>query len=360
MDIAKIDKNFAVESSFTEVVKFYDAESEPFKIYGIYREGERFTRMPSDVAKTVNNGVKRLIYNTAGGRVRFVTDSANVAIKAKMNNAVIMPHMSLAGSAGFDLYEYDSELGETYVATYRPPIEVTKTNSFDGIARLGSKKMRELTIHFPTYSGVDKLYIGLDPDATVEEPKPYKNEKPVVYYGSSITQGGCVSKPGDTYQEIISRRFGLDYINLGFSGSAKGEDTIAEYISGLDMSIFVYDYDHNAPNPEHLAATHEKMFLAIREKNPKLPIIMMSRPRYVQTTDTKKRLEVITKTYENAKAHGDGNVYLISGRELMAICKNEGSVDGTHPTSLGFFSMAKAVGDVIEKILEKNPEIIRK
>ena len=82
----------------------------------------------------------------------------------------------------------------------------------------------------------------------------YRIKKPVVYYGSSITQGGCASKPGSSYESILSRRFDCDYINLGFSGTAKGEDEIVDYIKGLEMSVFVMDYDHNAPTTEHLAS----------------------------------------------------------------------------------------------------------
>ena len=356
MDISKIDKNFVVETSFTEEVVMFDAECEPFKIYGIFKENGRFVRMPYEIAKNVNNGVKDLVFKTAGGRVRFMTDSPYIAIKSEMASVSNMSHMALVGSAGFDLYFEDEELGETYAATYRPAPDMKF--GFESIAHIGERKMRMITIHFPTYSGVNKLYIGLAPDSTLKEPIPYKNKKPIVYYGSSITQGGCASKPGDTYQDFISRRFGVDYINLGFSGSAKGEDTIAEYIKSLDMSIFVYDYDHNAPSPEHLEKTHEKMFLTIREAHPNIPIIIMSRPRWVMNEHTKKCLEVIKGTYNRAIERGDENVYLLTGRELMAICKNDGSVDGTHPTSLGFFSMAKAVGDVIEKIIESHPDVL--
>ena len=356
MDISKIDKNFKIETSFKEDVVLYDAESAPFKIYGVFREGDRFVRIPKEVGDKVNDGVKGLLFNTAGGRVRFMTDSPYVAIKAEMNSIKIMSHMPVAGSTGFDLYREDEELGETYVATYRPNLDIK--DGFEAIAHIGEKKMRMLTIHFPTYSGVSKLYIGLAPDSKVEEPKPYINTKPIVYYGSSITQGGCASKPADTYQDIISRRFDVDYINLGFAGSARAEDAMIDYINSLDMSIFVYDYDHNAPNPEFLAQTHEKGFLKIREAHPNLPIILMARPRYIINEDTAKRLEVIKKTFDNAKSNGDDNVYMLTGRELMAICKNDGSVDGTHPTSLGFFSMACAVGDVIEKIIKKSQDII--
>ena len=171
-----------------------------------------------------------------------------------------------------------------------------------------------------------------------------------MYYGSSITQGGCASRPGMSYQAIVSRRFDYDYINLGFSGNAKAEDTIIDYIKNLDMSIFIYDYDHNAPTVEHLANTHEKMFKAIREAHPNLPIIMMSRPKFKLTDLEEQRLEIIKTTYNNAIASGDKNVYLITGKELTALCGNEGTVDNCHPTDFGFASMAKAVGDVIEKI----------
>ena len=171
-----------------------------------------------------------------------------------------------------------------------------------------------------------------------------------MYYGSSVTQGGCASRPGMSYQGIISRRFDYDFINLGFSGNAKGEDAIAEYIKNLDMSVFVYDYDYNAPTVEHLNSTHEKMFKTIRKVNPNLPVIMMSRPKFNLTEIEEQRLNIIKTTYENAILKGDKNVYLLDGKKLTELCKNDGTVDNCHPTDLGFFSMAKAVGDIIEKI----------
>jgi hypothetical protein len=115
------------------------------------------------------------------------------------------------------------------------------------------------------------------------------------------------------------------------------------------MSLFVYDYDHNAPDVEHLEATHERMFKTIREKNPDLPIIMMSRPKLHLDTHELKRLEIIKKTYDNAIANGDKNAYFIDGRDLCKVCGNEGTVDGCHPTDLGFFSMAKELCDFIEE-----------
>lgn len=353
-----LDSNFEIKSAFGEEVKFYDAESEPFKIYGVIKEDcdDRFCRLPNEVAKATSVRVSELNYNPAGGRVRFTTNSRYIAIsaktppKSKWTNTLF----SNVGAHGFDIYE-ETEDDVVFLGAFVPPLE--DNDGYESIVRLESNATRNIVINFPPYGMVKKLYIGLEPSAEVSEPTPYKNLKPIVYYGSSITQGGCVSKPGDSYEDFISRRFRVDYINLGFAGNAKAEDAIAEYISKLDMSIFVYDYDHNAPNPAFLEATHERMFLKIREANPTLPIVMMTRPRYNVSKDTAARLDIIRKTYNNAKERGDENVYLITGRELMAICKNDGMLEGTHPTSLGFFSMAKALGDVIEKIYEKEVSI---
>ena len=343
-DISAIDKNFDIGSTINKKgVKFYDAKSAPFSIHGLMYSGDIFHRIPVDVAKNVNDGVRHLNYNTAGGRVRFKTDSPYVAISVKYFSLGRMPHFAFCGSTGFDLYE-----GTRYVKTFIPTVD--PNTEFESIINLGEPKMRDITINFPLYSSVKDLYIGLDENAKIEEAEKYSNQKPIVYYGSSITQGGCASRPGTCYQAYISRRFNADYVNLGFSGSARAEDAIINYIKGLDMELFVYDYDHNAPTLEHLQATHEKMFLAVRGANPYLSIIMMSRPLHKsnRTIDDERRMEIIKRTYENAKVRGDRNVYFLSGDDLTELCGNEGTVDNTHPTDLGFASMANALIRLIE------------
>jgi len=195
------------------------------------------------------------------------------------------------------------------------------------------------------------LYIGLCETSAFKEADSYKNAKQIVYYGSSITQGGCASRPGMSYEAIISRNFNYDYINLGFSGNAKAEDEMIEYIKNLDMSIFVYDYDHNAPTIEHLKETHEKMFLATREKHPLIPVIIMSRPKYFLTEEESIRQSIIETTYRNAVSMGDSNVYFIDGKTLTEFCKDSGTVDNCHPTDFGFASMAKALSQVIAKVM---------
>ena len=342
-DIAEIDRNFAVKTNIQrEGLRFYSAQTPPFRVSGIFMENGRYRRIPEEVARTVSPGVLFLHANTAGGRVRFVTDSPYVAIHAEMDGVARMSHFALTGVAGFDLYD-----GTRYVKTFTPPLDVE--SGFEGVVDLGTG-MKQITINFPLYSNVRELSVGLREGCFLGAPEPYVNAEPIVYYGSSITQGGCASRPGMAYQAIVSRRLNCDYVNLGFSGSAKAEDAIAEYIAGLPMSVFVYDYDHNAPNAEYLASTHEKMFRTIRRSHPDLPVIMMSRPQHVLTADVLARRAVVEKTYRDALADGDKNVYFLDGTALTALCGGDGNVDGVHPTDFGFVSMAEAVCGVLEQI----------
>lgn len=351
MDIAQIDRNFAVQTSLDiENITFYDAKDDRFSLYGVFYEDGMYRRLPESVAQTVSEKVHALHSHTAGGRLKFRTNSSFVAIKAVMPTIGKMPHFALTGSAGFDLY-----LGkkETYFNSFVPPFAITDV--YEKAIRFKEKKLREITINFPLYSSVSQLYIGLEEGAVLKKASGYKYEKPIVFYGSSITQGGCASRPGNAYQSILSRALHTDYVNLGFSGSGKAEDAIAQYIKDLDMSVFVYDYDHNATTLQYLQGTHQKMFLTIREHRPELPIVLLSRPKFRLNETEKKRLAVIEKTYTDSLAAGDRNVYFIEGPKLMAYAKDDGTVDGVHPNDLGFYSMAKALTKPLKDILERTP-----
>jgi len=363
--IEEIDKKLAPTTDIQrESIRLYNIDAAPFRIYGVHREEGKYRRIPEAVAAQVSEGVFQLHANTAGGRVRFVTDSPYVVLKAEIVPSK-MPHFALTGSAGFDMYM--EEIGERqhakmrYAGTYMPPCGVHDV--YEGVVDFepvgdvvgseGGPKTRIITINFPLYSDVVSVLVGLKEGSILETAPDYKVEKPVVYYGSSITQGGCASKPGSSYEAILSQRFNCNYINLGFSGSAKAEDAIVDYIKGLDMSVFVLDYDANAPTVEHLRATHGKMFRAIRKARPDLPILIMPRPKYYPNALDRERHEIVYHTYKEAKDSGDENVYFVSGRQLMEIVQDNGTVDNCHPTDSGFFSMAMAVGEVFEKIFAK-------
>lgn len=343
----EIDQNFKAVAFSKDGFSFYNVDNEPFSIYGVYRDGEKYRRMPEAVAKEISDGVHFFHANTAGGRVRFRTNSSRVAISLKMANLNRGNKFTLCGSCGCDLYADDA-----YVSTFVPPYDMV--DSYESCLPTHSGEWHDYMIHLPLYSEVISLHIGLDEDAGLEAASPYQETLPVVYYGSSITQGGCASRPGLAYEAILSRKFHCDFVNLGFSGSAKAEPRFAEYIKTLPMKAFVYDYDFNAPNLEHLKNTHEAMFRVIREANPTLPIILLSRPKGKLIVDEPERIEVIKTTYRHAVEAGDQNVYFIDGPTLMALCGtegNEGTVDNCHPNDFGFVSMAAALEKVMREFM---------
>ena len=221
---------------------------------------------------------------------------------------------------------------------------------------------REMMIHFPTYSDVSELYIGLAAGSTVGHGTPYKHKTPVVYYGSSITQGACASRPGNSYEAIISNELDCDHTNLGFSGSARGEDAIVDYICSLDMSVFVLDYDHNAPSAEPLEGTYEPFYNKFRASHPDTPVIFVTRPTFMNdvgvsddacTMDRIRCREGVFRTYMNALAAGDRNVDFIDGASLFNgpyadLC----TVDSIHPNDAGFLRMAEKIGQSVAKFLK--------
>ena len=345
-NIGDIDVNLKFNTDISrEGFKFYSPEEEPFKLYGVTRMGDRFRRLPTSVAKATSEGVEFLHAHTAGGRVRFVTNSKRFILYAKLDNLAMAGNSCFEGNFGFDLYT-----GADYRLSFIPPVNITEKKEYESLVELpdadGSGRL--ITVNMPNYCDVLGFSIGLEEGATVSAAPDYEYEKPIVYYGSSITQGGCASRPGRDYQNIICRRFDTNYINLGFSGSAKGEQTIGNYIAGLDMSLFVLDYDHNAPTNEHLEATHEKFFKLIREKRPELDILILSRPKAHLEVREQQRLEIITRTYENAVKGGDKHVFMIDGPTLMRYAGYEGTVDNCHPNDLGFESMGKVIGDFLD------------
>lgn len=340
-------------------VRFYDVRREPFEVYGLYnyREEPQFKRLPDEIGLNVNEGIKELYLNTAGGRVRFSTDSQYIAIKAVMPTIHLMAHMPLSGSAGFDLYVDDPETGDS---RFRKPFVPARdaVGGFEAKVEFKKRTLRHFTIHFPSYSQVRELYVGIQQDAVLGDGMKYKKVDPIVFYGSSITQGACASRPGNAYQNVISRQFGMDYLNLGFSGNGKAEDTIVDYMCKLPMSIFVSDYDHNAPNAEYLLKTHLKMYQKIRTAHPNIPYIMISKPDYDGMLDLDQNIDrrnVIFDSYRYAYDHGDRNVYFIDGESIFRgpyedLC----TVDGTHPNDLGFALMADAVGAIIRRSFTQN------
>ena len=353
MRIEEIDKNLKVESALgLDDVIFMDVRRDPFCVYGLYdyKNQPVFRRLPEDVAKATNPGVHGLHVHTAGGRVRFSTDSPYIAIRCKIQCVTHMTHMPLVGIAGFDIYEHRGGV-DNYLRSFIPPWDMK--DGFASVQQVGEGGMRDYTIHFPLYNDVISLEIGLKEGSAVGGGVKYADLAPIVYYGSSITQGGCASRPGTAYQNIISARRNIDHINLGFSGSARGEDAIVNYMASLDMSVFVCDYDHNAPTAEHLEATHEKLYRAIRDRHPDLPIIFVTKPDNLYTDDAARRREIIYRTYRKAYAENPKRAGYIDGCSLFGAEYHDCcTVDTCHPNDAGFVRMASVIGAEIDRMLK--------
>ncbi len=355
--IDSVDKNLAISTEIPHAdVRFYDVRKAPFQIYGLYRPQTEsvFKRLPDEVAASTSEGVAKLSLQTAGGRVRFTTDSPYIVVHAVMSAGPHrMCHMPLSGSSGFDLYEdWPNGTARRYVKSFIPPLNFE--NGYTLCAELGERSLRCLTLNFPLYDMLDALYIGIAEDAALREGAPYRDAPPIVYYGSSITQGGCASRPGNCYQNRVCRAIPYDYINLGFSGCGKGEQAIVDYMASLRMSAFVSDYDHNAPTAEALEETHCRLYQSIRAAHPDIPYVMLSKPDFNPDVQRNaKRRGVIWDTYRYAMEQGDRNVYFIDGESLFrGPYEDSCTVDGCHPNDLGFALMADAVTAVLKRALQ--------
>lgn len=349
----EVDKNMIVETKLKEQdIKFYDVRTAPVDIYGLYdpRGEASFKRLPDEIGMNINEGVKELYLHPAGGRIRFSTDSAYIAIKCEMPYINRYSHMPMTGTTGFDLF-IDDEIGSQMFRTFKPDPKIE--DGYESVLYPWGSGMRHYTIDFPTYNAVDKLYIGIQEGATLTEGLKYRSDKPIVYYGSSITQGGCSTHPGAAYEAVISRHMNLDHLNFGFSGSGRGEESIARYMASLPMIAFVSDYDHNAPNAEHLANTHRRLYDIIRESHPDIPYIMISLPNfYANTSESIKRRNVIIESYRYAREKGDKNLYFIDGEGFFRGPEYDFClVDSAHPTDAGFAKMAEGIERVLVRAL---------
>lgn len=352
--IDQIDANFRIAESVSSGFLFWDPQESPFRIYGLARnERGIYCRLPVSFLPECNEGVQELAYHLAGACVRFSTDADQMAVRWSLRNTSNMPHFAASGQSGMQLFE-ETDAGNRNVHNLIPAMNSghgCQQEQFVSFPLPGT--MRSYALYLPLYNGLQEFLLGFPADARIAEGRKLRVEKPIVFYGSSITQGGCSSKAGSCYTTLLARRLDAAQINLGFSGSGRGEASMAQYISQLPMSVFVMDYDYNAPTLAHLEATHEPFFKTIRKAQPELPIILISRPNYeLKPEESRLRYNIILRTYQNAIIAGDKNVWLIDGKTLFGDTDRDlCTVDGIHPNDLGFLRMADAIEPLIKRIL---------
>ncbi len=331
------------------------AYEHPFQLLGFKwfeENGRVYCRLPKAPRVPVRKPVMSLAHHTAGGQVRFRTDSRRVVVRAQLAGFGNMDHMARTGQDGFDLYVGPAGR-ERFVAVTRvsgPDIKAT-------LFRSGVREMREFRLNFPLYCGVRTVEIGLESGARVEAPAPLESPGCIVVYGTSITQGGCAARPGMAYTNILSRDLNREVVNLGFSGNGMGEIELAQLISDIPgKDLVILDYEANAN--DGVRKTLGPFVDVLRAAAPRLPILVVSKVRYAEESidpGALKRREDLRRFQREfvaaRRAAGDARIFFADGAMLLGDNWWECSVDGHHQTTLGFERMAKALGAAVEEIL---------
>ncbi|MFB9330792.1 SGNH/GDSL hydrolase family protein [Paenibacillus aurantiacus] len=328
----------------------------PFHIAGFawVREEKLYRRLPRTPSHPIPPMVDQLANHTAGGQIRFQTNSASLFVKVRLSGIADMNHMPATGQCAFDCYigspGEQKYYGTTVYDHSKPEYEVkVYENHMDGL--------RNITLYFPLYMGVEDVRIGLAPCADLFPPPPYASDRKIVIYGTSITQGGCASRPGMAYPNILSRSINAEFCNLGFSGSGKGESEVAELISGIaNPGLLVLDYEANCDSPDSLRATLPAFIRIYRRRHPDVPILVLSQIRFGKEHFAPElhalRLErqaIQRSVVDACLVNGDRRIYFCDGGALLGEDYHDCTVDAVHPTDLGFHRMAEALVPVIRR-----------
>jgi hypothetical protein len=331
-------------------MNWMDFPNDGFCVHGLaWFEEDRpaLRRLPARLKDTFRPPVWDLAQCPAGGRIMFATDSAHVGIRAKSPDYFVMNHITRIGQSGFDVY-----VDGNFMGSVSPDPEGKIEAQWQIQKEAG--KVRNITIHMPLYKSVTLEQIGLDEGAAIKGHKEFAIEKPVVYYGTSITQGGCASTPGTTYQNFVSRALNVDFINLGFSGNGLGEPELARAINEIDCSCLVID--HWANKGKDYRENLPVFIGELRKVHKTEPIIVMGPFFYTRDAiDDSLHVEQRKAGQEYVKQmndEGDRNMYFFDGRKMITPETAFGLVDGAHPNSLGFYLMAQAFTPFLKKVLK--------
>lgn len=319
-------------------------------------EGE-LSRLPIKRKGSYRKAVWDLAQQPSGGRIRFTTNSTALAIRLEYPHGPNMMNMQAFGQTGVDLYLHNVYAGTAIAGRDSKPGLVQYHSFYKDQPRME----REITFYLPLYAPVKVLGIGIDAEAEVKAPSHFTLQKPIVFYGTSITQGGCASRSGLSYQAILGRALNIDFINLGFSGNGIGEPEIAHAVASLDAAAFVLDFAHNNPTFESFEQAYGPFIATIRKAHPQTPILLMT-PIYDARMELWAHLPLldemralIRQVAAQRIAAGDTNLQVVEGTDLLGPSDGDSLVDGTHPNDLGLKAMAQGLEARIAKVLRLKP-----
>ena len=318
-----------------------------------------FDRLPARAKESVRAAVWGLSKQSAGLCVRFVTDATVIHARWTLSSSrLAMNHMPATGVSGLDLYASTRTVGEPdgklrWLAVGRPS---AKENSVKLVSGISTGK-REYMLYLPLYNGIESVEIGVPKNVKIWKPAARKSGlKPVVFYGTSSTQGGCASRPGMVHTGILGRWLDAPVINLGFSGNGRMEAEVATLMAELDASVFVIDCLPNISAGD-VASRTEPLVQILRKTHTSTPIVLVEDRSYTDSflIESKRKRNLTSRAalkavFDRLKSGGDANLYYIPGEDLIG-GDGEGTVDSSHPTDLGFVRQSEAFLRVLRPIL---------
>ena len=348
-DIAKYDSNMAIAEVVTNGLKWIDGRTLPLEGRAFDDTEAYYDRLPANVSTNVNGGVRSMKHHTAGMQFRFTTDSKRLVFKwIPYTRRLSMDHMPSTGVSGIDVYRFDANAEKwLYVKTGR--IKSAKGGSLSLDWTPGTPCL----VNLPLYNGIKEFSLGLEPTASVSPLLPRKSgiEKPVVFYGTSITHGGCASRPGMSFVNMVGRELDVPVVNLGFSGSGVMELEMSEHLADIDASCYVLDcvWNMRRMTADEFCCRYEAFIRNLRAKRPGVPIIMAGMCD-VFCGGPNDKDACVKALYDQLVAEGWRNLVHLP-KDGMFANDFEGTVDGVHPNDWGMVSLAKAYGNAVKQAL---------
>ncbi len=319
-----------------------------------WQETERFyDRLPAKAKGRVRPPVWDLSHHSAGMAVRFESDATAISARwTLLSKGLAMSHMPASGVSGLDLYAQDARGRWHWLGVGRPETAPRAQAQLIGGLPPGR---RNFMLYLPLYNGVESVELGFDPKATVK-PLPPRQTKPIVFYGTSIVQGGCASRPGMAYTAMLARRLDRAHVNLGFSGNGPMDLEVAELMAELDPCVYVID---SLPNMslQQVAERTEPFVRALRKGRAATPIVLVEDRTWANAALLPAHRQhhaamraALKDAVGRLAAAGVPGLHIAPGEPLLGD-DGEATVDGSHPTDLGFLRMADALEPVLRPLL---------
>lgn len=330
MDIKTIDKNMQDSNNEAYINEKYIDLNNQYLRGVAFQNG--FCRL--DKNDFVSEHVKVLQKHTSGVNITFTTNSTFIKIKALLDGASYMAHMTAIGQIGFDLYVKMNNkwvfLSTTKIN--KPTYEVLLVDNL-------SQAMREYRLYFPLYMGVNKAFIGVESKA---EFSFYKEDQPkVVIYGTSISQGGCATRPGMSYTNILDRMLDYEFINLGFSGSAHLELEMADILNRINAKHLILEVEAN----NTFEGLINKLPVFLKALKAKSIFLISHFPLAKELINAKTKEDLAFLRAFQKQMEG---VTFIDGNAILQDLGYDETVDGTHLTDLGFYMLAQRLKPYLE------------